>query len=203
MDFLNQLTSQTGAAESVTYHIHPLGSYNGVVTGTEKKVINDRPVWELTIKTAVGLATHNIWGFSPQDVSMGQHDAHSRERMVKNIARIKRMIRELGGIVPDSEIDGMGWNQGELSVVGVLDRGMVHGKKCRIVVKVDDKKPDRRTVFVNPFEDIPDAPEAEQASMTAPGTQNGYNAGMQTPQSQQSQPITPPGLSQSMGDIPF
>lgn len=222
MDFLNSLASKTSAAESVSFHSHPLGSWNGQITSTEKKVVNGRPVWELIISTARGTAAYNIWGFSPQDIQAGQADMQAREKMVKNIARIKRTFKELGNVFPDEIIDSMGWNIGDPCVIGVLDRGLLHHRNCRIVVKADNKDPNKRVVFLNPPENTPDAPEDQPRPASLPpdynakrastGTPPGYNYGGeqgqsygygQTPPPRQVQPTMPPGMNQSLDDIPF
>ena len=151
LDFLDSVSVECEAAESKTGFVqHPCGSYAALVEGHTMKVIpSGSPVWELTIKTAHGIAQHSCWGFSSDDIQQARSSQTSRDRMMGTIARHKRLFVDLG-VWTAEEAKGKTWSLISTSW------DLLTGKSCQLVVKPDHKKPGYTLTYVNAPTDHPD-----------------------------------------------
>lgn len=192
LDFLNQMASTAEVAEGGQFIKHPCGTFAGVIEKVDQKNVEQRPVWELFIKTAYGSASHSRWGFSPNDMAEGRRSQEARDRMVGNISRIKRLFVDCG--VWDSEqAKAMTWNE----ILGAWQHLL--GKKCQLVVKPNQKKQGYTVTFINSPSDDPDIVDPIQVSPAPQGASNGQFKGNAAGVSNRK----PPGSDVDDMGIPF
>ena len=224
LDFLNQVSSTTEAAEASGYRPHPLGDYHGVIETIEQKTVRDRQVWELIIathddnNTPIGRTNYNIWGFSEADIMNAQRSQEERNKMVDAIARIKRLFTDLGIYTPE-EAKRLPWaspNPQENDILKSLVK--LRGRRCAVSVKTNMKDPSKTITFVNaPIDSLLGTQNGAKGPPHLPyGHQHGYQAAPQQPAWQApSQPnygyppaspsnTMPPGYSTNdLPNIPF
>ena len=158
LEFLNTLTSQAPAAESteVGYQNHPCGSFNGTIVDVKQKNVNERPVWEFSVKTAHGQVVHNRWGFSPDDLNVAKVNPTEREKMLASIKRHKRLFVDLK-VWSNFHATDKTW-------VDILSSWiLLKDQSCRVVVKPNFKRPGYTLSFINaPMPSQPDMMDQNQ-----------------------------------------
>jgi hypothetical protein len=159
LDSLNAQAKNTEASEG--YVPHPLGSFEGVIDEITQKEINDRPCYALAISTSQGVGQYTIWGFSESDLANFETDSELKEKMLKSVGRAKGVFKTLGLEIPAV------WSGDKNSVIERLQE--LVGKKCRLVVKQNQYKPETTVSFLNKSTDRPDqitgpAPMRQSAS---------------------------------------
>jgi len=187
IDFLNSICSGVKAAEAPDYKPHPLGEFHGKVMSVENKYIRQagtsgNSVIELKIHTKdqsgtkIGVANHNEWLFSNEDLVKAQSSQEEQDKLKNRISRIKRLFVDLG-VYSQEVIDSMVWSNPNPSEPGVLESfDLLNGKLCSITVKANTKPNKPAMIFVNaPVESVigvTGAPPQVQKASSAPMAPN-------------------------------
>jgi hypothetical protein len=191
LDFLDSLSAGQDADESPSGFVqHPCGSFNGTIEKVTQKTVNDRPVWEIFVRTQHGLANHNRWGFSPQDMSNAKTRQDDRERMIGTIKRHKRLFVDCK-VWNVGDAKSMKWND----ILGAWVQ--LQGKACEVVVKPNHKKPGTTITFVN----APREGHVDQIDQIQPQPVPSAPASSSAAPTDTSRKL--PGEDSSVNDIPF
>lgn len=151
MTDIKSLWGRVKAEDAKTgYVAHPVGTYNGIVTGIEEKEYEGKAIYEMIIQTDVGIAKHGIW-----DLDEADYEKVGEERFLATLARYKKLVVDLGQVEPGSYEE---W---------LRALGNTVGSSCSIKVVASNKKPGEVIVFVNAPSDI-----------TMPPTRLGQNRGI-------------------------
>jgi hypothetical protein len=198
LDFLNSLSGNAEAAESVGFVQHPLGTFHGVVESVTQKSHNGSPLWELKIATSidggkpVGHAQFSIWGFSQAEVDDARRTEAGKKKILDSIARIKRHFVDLE-IYTAEQVKSMIWSNatnGDLCILGSFK--LFQGRKCSIAIKPNNKDASKQVTFLN-------APQAFVSGIAS----QGYSPQASNSPTPPSGTLVPPGSEFSLESIPF
>ena len=193
LEFLNSLTAQTKASESTSFGPHPCGRFSGTVVDVVQKTVNDKPVWELFVKTSQGTVNHNRWGFSGDDLNNAKSSEAEMKRIIDNISRMKRLFVDLKLWSP-SEADTKTWNDILGSFVSCK------GKTCEVVVKPNYKREGQVISYINEDRGLPDLVDDIQPSRSLDHLSRNPNIQHKTADTGQRLPA---GMNSNLNNIPF
>lgn len=204
LEQLNALTRGAKLPEGGGYTPHPLGEFNGQIVAITKKMHDERPLYEIEARTAVGTAKYTVWGYNASDINKAANDPKFRETVEGGIGRTKRLFVDLGVWTEDQAVQAV-WSG---SSPGVLnDMAHLKGKRCWVVVRQSTKDAQKQVVWLNaPRDGVADqnlgsGHEAPSGAHSAPPTADLGQAPSQAPELMPlpDVPQTAPGLN----DIPF
>ncbi len=196
MTDLNALARGQAPSEG-GYQQHPIGTYTGVVEDILQKTVGDgndeKPVWEVKIRTDAALARHTIWGFSTNDMKAIDQNQDDRDKALTKIGYTKKLFCDLG-VWPAQIAEGAAWDGPTPSILG--DMQHLKGKLCQIKVEKSKKKEGEVVIWVNAPVDGAEAP----AQGTQQASQQQQHVGHQAPAQQQGSAA---GSVGGLDDIPF